>query len=47
MSEVLRTPAVRVQLQQKSAGSGKLIVEFADTSARDAIVAAIKAAISS
>jgi ParB family chromosome partitioning protein len=47
VSEVLRTPDVRVQLQQKSAGSGKLIVEFADTSARDTIVAAIKAAISS
>jgi len=47
VSEVLRTPAVRVQLQQKSAGSGKLIVEFTETSARDAIVAAIKAAISS
>ncbi len=31
VSEVLRTPDVRVQLQQKSAGSGKLIVEFADT----------------
>ncbi len=47
VSEVLRTPDVRVQLQQKSAGSGKLIVEFADTSVRDTIVAAIKAAISS
>ncbi len=35
VSEVLRTPDVRVQLQQKSAGSGKLIVEFADTSARE------------
>lgn len=47
VSEVLRTRHVRVQLQQKSAGSGKLIVEFADPSARDTIVAAIKAAISS
>jgi ParB family chromosome partitioning protein len=47
VSEVLRTPHVRVQLQQKSAGSGKLIVEFADTGSRDTLVKAIKAAISS
>jgi hypothetical protein len=42
----MRTPDVRIQLQQKSAGSGKLIVEFADTDSRDTIFAAIKTAIS-
>jgi hypothetical protein len=47
VSDVLRTPDVRIQLQQKSAGSGKLIVEFADTDSRYAIIAAIKNAISS
>jgi ParB family transcriptional regulator, chromosome partitioning protein len=46
VSEVLRTPDVRIQLQQKSADSGKLIVEFADTDSRDTIIAAIKSAIS-
>jgi len=45
LSEVLRTQAVHVQLHQKSAGSGKLIVEFADAQSRDAIVDAIKSAI--
>jgi hypothetical protein len=42
----MRTPDVRIQLQQKPAGSGKLIVEFADTDSRDTIIAAIKTAIS-
>ena len=45
VSEVLRTKAVHVQLQQKASGKGKLIVEFGDSEARDAIIAAIKAAV--
>jgi ParB family chromosome partitioning protein len=45
VSEVLRTKSVHVQLHQKSAGSGKLIVEFADGRVRDAVVEAIKAAV--
>ena len=45
VSDVLRTPRVHVQLHQKAAGSGKLIVEFADGVARDAIIAALKAAL--
>jgi ParB family chromosome partitioning protein len=45
LSEVLRTEAVHVQLHQKSTGSGKLIVEFADAQSRDAIVDAIKLAV--
>jgi ParB family transcriptional regulator, chromosome partitioning protein len=44
-SEVLRTNAVHVQLHQRPAGAGTLIVEFADLQSRDAIVDAIKLAI--
>jgi len=44
VSEVLRTRSVHVTLQQKPAGKGKLIVEFADAKSRDAIVEAIKKA---
>jgi ParB family transcriptional regulator, chromosome partitioning protein len=44
-SEVLKSKTVRVQLHQKSAGTGKLIVEFKDSAARDAIIDAIKAVI--
>ena len=47
LSEVMRTPAARVQLQQKSTGNGKLIVDFADTGVRDALVAAIKTVLGS
>ncbi|MGO9634796.1 MAG: hypothetical protein ACLPX1_13005 [Steroidobacteraceae bacterium] len=36
---------VRVDLQQKSSGAGKLIVEFADPKTRDAVVEAIKGAV--
>ena len=45
LSEVLRTPGVRVQLHQKPTGAGKLVVEFADAQSRDAIVGAIRAAV--
>ena len=45
VSEVLRTKSVRVELQQKSSGAGKLIVEFKHFEARDAVVAAIKGAV--
>jgi ParB family chromosome partitioning protein len=44
VSEVLRTSGVRVELQQKANGSGKLVVEFEDGDTRDAIIDAIKAA---
>jgi len=43
--EVLRTKSVRVELQQKSSGAGKLIVEFKDSETRDALVDAIKRAV--
>jgi len=45
VSEVLKTQAVRIELHQKSTGSGKLIVEFADAESRDAIVEAIKSVV--
>jgi len=45
VSEVLRTSSVRVELQQKSSGAGKLIVEFQDSAARDALVEALKKAV--
>jgi ParB family transcriptional regulator, chromosome partitioning protein len=38
VSEVMRTERVRVQLHQKSAGSGKIIIEFADPEARDQLL---------
>lgn len=45
LSEVLRTKSVCVELQQKASGAGKLIVEFADLEARDAVIEGIKGAI--
>jgi ParB family chromosome partitioning protein len=42
VGEVLRTNAVRVELQQRANGAGKLIVEFKDANTRDAVLAAIK-----
>ncbi len=44
VSEVLRTTSVRVELQQRSSGAGKLIVDFADADSRDAIIEAIRSA---
>jgi ParB family chromosome partitioning protein len=45
VSQVLKTKSVQVELHQKSSGSGKLIVDFADAKVRDAIVEAIRSAI--
>lgn len=45
VSEVLRTPSVRVQLQQRASGAAKLTVDCADVASRDAIVKAIKSAL--
>jgi ParB family chromosome partitioning protein len=47
VSQVLKTRSVRVELRQKASGKGKLIVQFADAEARDAIVLAIKSAMGS
>ena len=41
VSELIRTASLHVQLHQRAAGSGKLIVKFADPASRDALVAAI------
>ncbi len=45
LSEVLRTKSVRVDLHQKASGAGKLIVEFTDPAARDAVIEALKKAV--
>jgi ParB family chromosome partitioning protein len=42
VSELLKTKTLHVHLHQRAAGSGKLIVQFADAEARDALVAAIR-----
>jgi ParB family chromosome partitioning protein len=42
VSEVLRTEAVHVQLHQHTSGSGKIIIEFADSDARDGLLDLIK-----
>ena len=41
VSELFKTRSLHVQLHQRAAGSGKLIVRFADAESRDALVAAI------
>jgi ParB family chromosome partitioning protein len=43
ISDVLRTANAHLQLHQFAEGSGRLIVDFGDVAARDALVAAIKA----
>jgi ParB family transcriptional regulator, chromosome partitioning protein len=45
VSEVLRTASVRVELHQDPGGTGKLIVEFRDPTARDALIEAIRGAL--
>jgi ParB family chromosome partitioning protein len=42
VSEVLRTEALNVQLHQGTKGSGKIIIEFADSQARDQLLDLIK-----
>ena len=42
-SELLRTPFVRLQMQQKASGAGRLIVEFKDAATRDEVIQAIRA----
>jgi ParB family chromosome partitioning protein len=42
VSEVLRTEAVHVQLHQHTTGSGKIIIEFADSHARDQLLSLIR-----
>jgi ParB family chromosome partitioning protein len=41
VSELLKTASLHVQLHQRAAGSGKLVVKFADVASRDALVSAI------
>jgi ParB family chromosome partitioning protein len=42
LSEVLKTPFVHVQMQQKASGGGRLIVEFSDSVTRDEVIKAIR-----
>lgn len=44
VSQVLKTARVCVELQQKANGAGKLVVEFADSEARERLLAAIRQA---
>jgi ParB family transcriptional regulator, chromosome partitioning protein len=45
VSEVLRTPQVRVELQQKAGGGARIVVDVADAGARDSIIEAIRDAV--
>jgi ParB family transcriptional regulator, chromosome partitioning protein len=36
ISEVMRSPGMRVELHQRANGTGKIVIEFADTPTRDA-----------
>jgi ParB family chromosome partitioning protein len=42
VSEVLRTKTLHVQLQQRTTGSGKIVIEFADGDARDRLLDLIR-----
>jgi ParB family chromosome partitioning protein len=42
VSEVLRTKSLHVQLQQRTKGSGKIVIEFADSGARDQLLDLIR-----
>jgi ParB family transcriptional regulator, chromosome partitioning protein len=42
VSEVLRTAAVRVQLQQKASGAARIVVDVADGKMRDAVIGALR-----
>ncbi len=45
MTEVLKTKAVHVQVQQKPGGAARIVIDVADAKSRDAIVEALKAAV--
>jgi ParB family chromosome partitioning protein len=45
VSEVLRTKSVRVELRQASSGAGKLLIDFKNAAARDALLEAISRAL--
>jgi ParB family chromosome partitioning protein len=45
VSEVLRTPQVRVELQQKARGGARIVVDVADAQARDSIIEALREAV--
>jgi hypothetical protein len=39
ISEVMRTPGMRVELHQRTNGTGKIVIEFDDAQTRDAALA--------
>ncbi|MDP9090334.1 MAG: ParB/RepB/Spo0J family partition protein [Pseudomonadota bacterium] len=43
ISEVMRTPGMRVELHQRVDGTGKILIEFDDAQARDAALARLRA----
>jgi ParB family chromosome partitioning protein len=45
VSEVMKTAAVRVQLQQKASGAARIVVDVVDGKARDAVIAALRGAL--
>jgi len=45
ITEVLRTTAVRVELQQRASGRGKVVVEFEDAETRDLVLEAVRKAV--
>ena len=44
ISEVMREPGARVELHQRADGTGKIVIEFDDAQARDAMLARLGAA---
>jgi ParB family chromosome partitioning protein len=44
VSEVFRTPQVRVELHQRASGGARIVVEVADAGARDAVLQALREA---
>ena len=45
VSEVLRTAAVHVQLQQKASGAARIVVDVADGESRDEVIRALRGAL--
>jgi ParB family chromosome partitioning protein len=43
--EISRTPTMHAHLHQKASGAARIVIEVSDTTSRDAIIAAIKAAV--
>jgi hypothetical protein len=42
ISEVMRAPGMRVELHQRTDGTGKIVIEFEDARTRDAALERLK-----